>query len=288
MACSIRTGAHLTLDLPRLFWKQLVGQEYDLDDLEEIDKPLCDLMKFMESCSREMFEEQIFETFQTVLSDGTVVQLKPRGAQQKVLFDERYDFILRMVQAKVRESNLQIEAIKKGLSALIPLPFLKTVTAADLESWVCGKKRVDIEMLRRHTRYSGGLTENSPVIQFFWEVLEEITDTEKLLFIKFCWGQERLPANDEEFERNSTRLMIRPSLKAAKNPNKALPKADTCFFNLELPNYTTKEALKERLMIAITFDSDAIDADELIQLDPNAQGNQEHGWDSSFDQEEEY
>ena len=47
-----------------------------------------------------------------------------------------------------------------------------------------------------------------------WEALNEITEEEKLRFVKFCWGQERyrkiikfflkkrLPANDEEFERN--------------------------------------------------------------------------------------
>jgi len=200
-----------------------------------------------------------------------VVELKKNGTHSKVLFEERAEFIDKMVQAKVKESQLQIEAIKKGLSSIIPLPFLKTVTAADLETWVCGKKKVDVDLLRRHTRYSGGLTESSPVIIFFWEVLRDLSDTEKLLFIKFCWGQERLPANDEEFERNSTRFMIRPAIYAAKNPNKALPKADTCFFNLELPNYTTKEALKERLMIAITFDSDSIDADQTIHLDPNQQ-----------------
>jgi len=35
--------------------------------------------------------------------------------------------------------------------------------------------------------------------------------------------------------------MIKPATYATKTPNKALPKADTCFFNLELPNYSSKE-----------------------------------------------
>jgi len=62
------------------------------------------------------------------------------------------------------------------------------ITAKDLELWVCGRAKVDIDLLRRHTRYAGELSENSPLIKNLWEVLNELTDDEKLRFIKFCWG----------------------------------------------------------------------------------------------------
>ena len=67
-----------------------------------------------------------------------------------------------------------------------------------------------------------------------------------------------------------------------------LPQADTCFFNLILPNYTSKEALKERLLIAITFDCVGLNADDHIQLDPNAQNQHGGGGggDSSIDQDD--
>jgi hypothetical protein len=38
--------------------------------------------------------------------------------------------------------------------------------------------------------------------------------------------------------------MIKPATYASNNPDKLLPKADTCFFNLELPAYTNKDSLK--------------------------------------------
>ena len=38
MGCSMRTGAHLALDLPIIFWKQIVGQDISNADLEEIDQ----------------------------------------------------------------------------------------------------------------------------------------------------------------------------------------------------------------------------------------------------------
>ena len=145
-------------------------------------------------------------------------------------------------------------------------------------------------MLQRHTRYSGGLNEETPTVKYLWEVLQELSDIEKLRFVKFCWGQERLPANDEEFERTQTRFMVKPSTLPADIHDKALPKADTCFFNLELPKYSTKAILKQKLLLAINTDCDSINADQLINLDPNApfnRGNHNNGDFEEVDEDDE-
>jgi hypothetical protein len=65
---------------------------------------------------------------------------------------------------------------------------------------------VDLELLKKNTKYGSDNSkkqwnENTPAIKWFWEVLEDCTHEDKLKFIKFCWGQERLPANYQEFER---------------------------------------------------------------------------------------
>jgi len=40
--------------------------------------------------------------------------------------------------------------------------------------WVCGRKKVDFDLLKRHTIYSAGIKEDSPHIQFLWSVLHEL------------------------------------------------------------------------------------------------------------------
>lgn len=67
--------------------------------------------------------------------------------------------------------------------------------------------------------------------------------------MKFCWGQERLPVNDEEYERTHTRFMVELFEAAHYNPDKWLPKADTCFFNFKLPNYSTKEVILKKYLM---------------------------------------
>lgn len=43
--------------------------------------------------------------------------------------------------------------------------------------------------------------------------------------------------------------------------DKRLPKADTCFFNIELPAYSSVEVMRERLLFAMNTDADSMNAD---------------------------
>jgi len=62
--------------------------------------------------------------------------------------------------------------------------------------------------------------------------------------------------------------MIKPSLNN-KNPDLAHPKADTCFFNIELPNYSSKEILKQKVLFAINLDDTSMNADRNLLPDDN-------------------
>ena len=81
-----------------------------------------------------------------------------------------------------------------------------------------------------------------------------------LKFIRFCWGQERLPNSNYEYQERHIRFLIKPSL-YEDSQDRLLPRADTCFFNFELPNYSSLEVLRERILLAINIDSDSMNAD---------------------------
>jgi hypothetical protein len=55
--------------------------------------------------------------------------------------------------------------------------------------------------------------------------------------------------------------MIKPMINNKSNHDQALPKADTCFFNIELPNYSSKQIMKEKILLAINLDNVSINAD---------------------------
>lgn len=38
-----------------------------------------------------------------------------------------------------------------------------------------------------------GIEPNAPLVQWFWEVMEELSGSERALFLRFVWGRTRLP-----------------------------------------------------------------------------------------------
>eukprot|EP00347_Sterkiella_histriomuscorum_P020695 403336831 len=265
MGVCIRTGAHLNLDLPQFVWKQLVGQKLNHEDLIEIDIGFWKLLSFMVSANKKLYDESIFETWSVTLSDETLLELREQGKETRVEYEDRLDYVKQAIKARLSECSLQCEAIKRGISKIVPEALLNMVTYNELDTWVCGKNTVDVDLLKRHTKYGGDkkttiLNEDSRRIKWFWEVLREFTEEDKQKFIKFCWGQQRLPANDEEFIRRQVRFMIKPAMKNTHGDG-ALPKADTCFFNLELPDYSSQEIMKQRILLAIYTDSDSMNAE---------------------------
>ena len=58
-----------------------------------------------------------------------------------------------------------------------------------------------------------------------------------------------------------------------KNNDQALPHADTCFFNIELPQYSTKEIMKEKILLAVNLDDTSINGDRVINEDRVMHGN---------------
>ena len=255
MGLAIRTGVLLTLDLPTTFWKPLVGNKVNLEDMKLIDKSLYTTIKFLTNSTKEEFEEGCIDhSFTTRLSDKSEITLIPEGESTKVSFENKQHYAKLIEKARLSENQIQLQAIKRGLISVIPFKLLNLLTWQDLEWKVCGKPFIDIHLLKRHTTCSG-VQPDAPHINYFWNTLFEFNQQDRRGFLRFVWAQERLPVNDEEFERTKTRMMIKPFLGLLSDPNQAFPKADTCFFNVMLPEYTSQKILRDRLLFAIHTDS---------------------------------
>ena len=284
MGVCIRTNVHLTLDLASICWKPLVGESLTLQDLYEIDVGFVNRLHYVMEAPKEDFENIIMETFAVTLSDGSVIELCENGLETPVTFENKNDFIIKAISARLGESSVQNHAIKKGLTKIIPEGLLNLMTPEELREAVCGKIECDLVLLRRNTKYGGNNPkelENSDTVKWFWEVLEEITEEDRLKFIVFCWGQERLPANDEEFKLSKTRFMIKPAINQSYGDG-ALPRANTCFFNFELPMYSSKEVLREKLLLAIRTDNKSMNAEQQEFLEHQGRNDLFHHNDDDY------
>ena len=126
----------------------------------------------------------VYNTF-----DGEVQEMIYNGKNIKVEFEDIPKYISMLKLKKINETKLQVKRILKGLSELVPLPYLHCLTGEELKLIICGRPKVDVELLKKHTKYSGGLNEDSRRIKFFWDIMRELPEIDRFKIIRFCWGQ---------------------------------------------------------------------------------------------------
>jgi hypothetical protein len=230
MGMAIRTKQYVDLRFPILLWKQLIYEEITIEDIQSIDSSSFVMINEMQENIQKIKSlhpdndgdyliDSIMDevTFDVVTSTGQTYELVPGGSQIQLTAANFEDYCNRYRQYRLKEFSRQIEYIRQGLYSVVPSGYLTLFTAQELEELVCGKGYIDIEMLKRHTRYEND-NESSPHIQLFWSVLSDMfTEEQKKLFLIFVWGRSTLPYTDDDFTKKFriTRLRTRGNIDQA-------------------------------------------------------------------------
>ena len=147
-----------------------------------------------------------------------------------------------------RRRNL-LDAFESGIGAVIPASLLRLFTPKEFENLVCGSTQVDLGLLKRLTIYDDGLDENTPHIMFFWDALESMGNEEREQFINFVYAKRRLPSSAAGFMMPFH--ITKPTSAMKANPDKFLPHAQTCFFELSIPKYSSVQICRQKLLYAV-------------------------------------
>ena len=262
MGLAIRTKTLMDLNFPSIIWKFLVNQTITDNDVLAIDVlsfKIIDQLEELRSSKDITPEimEMMDQHFVVIGTDEKEHELIPNGGNILVTLNNLNEFIQLYRKFRYNEFNLQCDAIKRGLFTVIPYSLLSLLTWEELELLICGRQKFDVELLYQHTSYDE-CKATDPHILLFWRVMRErFDDIERGKFLKFVWGQSRLPLRGKDFERF---FKIQSYHASDSEPSKFLPISHTCFFSIELPKYKTMESMYERLLYAITH-CDSIDAD---------------------------
>jgi len=259
LGMSIYSGHLLDLVLSPNFWKHLVGEELTLEDYQDVDVQGYNNLK-------EAFEQGKISNhyFTTITPAGREVELVPDAWDTYVDDSNVKKWAQLSLKAVLGAAEPQYRAIKEGLGRVVPLPLLYVLTPVELERWVCGERDYKVDVLKESTRVDSSLS-SSDTIKYFWEVLREFSPAERSKFLSFTYGQSRLP--DPKSNPNFKAMTV--SKYNTSTPDKALPKAATCYFKLQLPLYSTKEILRKQLRFAINH-ATVIDTDGSPQVAASA------------------
>ncbi|CAK4695727.1 unnamed protein product [Aphanomyces euteiches] len=273
MGIAIRSKTPLDLNLPPAIWKYLVDQPVCRTDIESIHQGCFQVVDTINNITKHgitcnMFDDLIDASFTVLSSDKHEVELVPGGKQVRVTWDDKEEYATAVEAYRLTEFKPVCQDIARGLATIVPLPTLALLTWRDLAILTCGKATVDIELLKRRTTYGDGCAATDPHIGFFWDVLREFTDVQKSAFLRFVWGRSRLPTHAADFTQD---FKISGMPKAVGKADTYLPLAHTCFFSIDMPAYSSKAVMKEKLLYAITHCS-SIDADNTTVAQRAGQG----------------
>lgn len=211
---------------------------------------------FAQEDTLQFTEEEFYEflghlTWTTMLSDGrSTVELVPGGRHRRVQFDERWEYSRLALQARLHGTALQMRAMREGLHTVVSAQALTLLSWKDLELRVCGVPTIDLDVLAQHTVYSPArYTAETPIIQNFWKVMASFGPKEHARFLQFAWARSRLPS-----EMGSYRMQINivESSMGQMATDMLLPMTETCFFNVNLPKYSSMELMREKLLVGLT------------------------------------
>ena len=186
------------------------------------------------------------QSFTTVLSNGQEVELCDNGRNMAVTKDNHEKFIRLMLQKRFEEGREQMAWVREGVRLIIDMNIMSMLNWEEVEVRSAGEKIVDIEVLKSITEYSG-CSSSDNIVKMFWNVLGSMTEEEKQKYLKFVWGRQRLPSDCSQLRNKHTFVFM------SHKGDTALPVSHTCFFTIDMPNYTTEEIFKKRLTTAMEF-----------------------------------
>lgn len=192
-----------------------------------------------------------------VLPGHPNIELRRGGRDTAVTIHNLHQYISLVTHWFLVEGvSRQFEALREGFDSVFPINRLRMFYPEELENVFCGSglgaathQRWDVRMLAECCRTDHGFTQDSQAIQYFYDILSNYNREEQRLFLQFVTGSPRLPTGG--FKALTPPLtIVRKKMDGNQNPDEYLPSVMTCVNYLKLPDYSSRESMRQKLKLA--------------------------------------
>ncbi|CAL5336974.1 unnamed protein product [Camellia sinensis] len=245
-------GQLLDVHFTRSFYKHILGVKVTYHDIEAIDPYFKNLKWMLENNTTDVLdltysidadEEKRILYEKTEVTDYELIH---GGRNIRVTEENKHEYVDLVAEHRLTTAiRPQITAFLEGFSELIPSDLISIFNDKELELLISGLPDIDLDDMRVNTEYSG-YSAASPVIQWFWEVVQSFSKEDK----QFVTGTSKVPLEGFSSLQGISGSQKFQIHKAYGSPDH-LPSAHTCFNQLDLPEYPSKQHLEERLLLAI-------------------------------------
>ncbi|KAH7828092.1 putative ubiquitin-protein ligase 1 [Monocercomonoides exilis] len=239
----------------RFVFKTLLDELPHISDVAGVDPELTLQMAQMEQ--EDVSEYGIpFSLNVEVFGDVREVELVAGGAEIEVTNENKEDFIALCAHHRLLGNTAKhLKALKDAFHQVIPLNLLKDkFTPEELELMICGSPVIDVNDWMEHTMYTGGFTKESQTVKWFWECIQNMKEVGRQLVLFFATGSRTAPVQGFNSLIGSSwnQKKLFEIRKSETSTSDFLPVAHTCFNQIDMPEYDSKEQLKEKLLLALS------------------------------------
>ena len=147
--------------------------------------------------------------------------------------------------------RLQMNEIATGLFEVLPYGSLAFLTVEELGGLLRGNRDIDVDDLRASASYtpSDNVNESTQEVVWFWQILGALSESEKQDLVRFVSGSSLAPLHGftgMTGDRKWLSVAVEQGLIVDQTPL-----AQTCFNQIRLPVYSSKEIMHARLLTAI-------------------------------------
>ncbi|OQS03207.1 HECT E3 ubiquitin ligase [Thraustotheca clavata] len=249
LAKAMYEGILIEPQFATFFLQKLLGQLNTLDDLQSLDAELYRHVLKMKQSPESI--DQLELTYSIATSQNGTMQIQeliPQGQNIPVTQDNFIRYIHLLANYKL---NTQIAAATNaflvGFHDVIPTMWLLMFSPMELQMLIGGATHdVNVDDWKANTLYGGGYHPSQPIVQWFWEVVFELTSEERGELLKFITSCSRQPLLG--FKQLQPLICIQ---QVRISDDERLPSSATCMNLLKLPTYSSKEVMKSKLLYAI-------------------------------------
>uniref|UniRef100_A0AAQ5YLU8 E3 ubiquitin-protein ligase HACE1 n=2 Tax=Amphiprion TaxID=80969 RepID=A0AAQ5YLU8_AMPOC len=236
----------------RSFYKHILGIPVNYQDVSSIDPEYAkNLQWILDNDISDLGLELTFSVETDVFGAMEEVPLKPGGTSILVTQDNKAEYVQLVTELRMtRAIQPQINAFLLGFHTFIPPSLIQLFDEYELELLLSGMPEIDVQDWCRNTEYTSGYDPQEPVIQWFWEVVKSLTQEERVLLLQFVTGSSRVPHGGFAYLMGGSGLQ-KFTVAAVPYTSNLLPTSSTCINMLKLPEYPSKEVLKDRLLVAL-------------------------------------
>ncbi|KAG0069237.1 hypothetical protein BGZ90_000279 [Linnemannia elongata] len=245
---ALYNGVILGVRFPSVVYRKLLGWEVELDSFIDsfpaLGNGLEQMLTWTDGDVYDVFMRE-FEISYEHLGQVTTIPLIPGGQDIPVTNDNREHYVNAYIDHYVHEHIRQeFAAFQRGFEKICGGEALKLLRPEELELLLCGNADLDMHDLEASCLYDDGYSPNHTLIKEFWEIVhEDLSAEQHKQLLVFVTGSDRIPI------RGLKDLMF--VIQRNGPDSDRLPTALTCFSRLLLPEYASKDKMKERMVTAI-------------------------------------